>query len=149
MMQCVSGNYDVEASLTWRGGERWERERERNTSVHYLGREMIHGRQRTGSEFRGQNSARTGDCGTEEMSGFKSIMLDVEGPEPWLHLKNKEMEALRKGPDSQKPAPCIPKAQTSFRSARRADLECLPGKPGETNSPSAHVGIALAFGKRP
>lgn len=33
MMQCVFGNYDVEAILTWRGGERWERVRERNTSV--------------------------------------------------------------------------------------------------------------------
>lgn len=35
MMHCVFGNYDVEASLTWGvgWGERWERVRERNTSV--------------------------------------------------------------------------------------------------------------------
>lgn len=72
---------------------------------------MICQRPRTGSECRQDNSAKM----TEEVRKLKLEILSRtrKDLELWLRLKDKETEAWGEGPDSLKPAPCIPKAQTS------------------------------------
>lgn len=71
-----------------------------------------------------------------------------QGPEWWLRRKNGETEVSRgtATPGIWNASPVHPKS-TNFKTARRADLEWLTGKPETQNALTTHVGNRACFWK--
>lgn len=71
-----------------------------------------------------------------------------KGPEPWLHLKDKEMEALRKGPDSQSQHSAFQRHRLHSAQLGELTLNASQGSL-EKQTPQVPMWESLAFGKRP